>query len=47
LTLAVYKCETYFINIGEEHRVKMFANRVIRKTFGPKERGNRRTEMIT
>jgi hypothetical protein len=32
----LYGCETWFITLREEHRLKMFENRVLRRIFGPK-----------
>jgi hypothetical protein len=32
----LYGCETWFFTLREEHRWRVFANRVIRGMFGPK-----------
>jgi hypothetical protein len=32
----LYGCETWSLTLGEEHRVKVFENRVLRRIFGPK-----------
>jgi hypothetical protein len=29
-------CETWSLTLREEHRLKMFENRVLRRIFGPK-----------
>jgi len=34
--LVVNECETWFLILREEHRLRVFKNRVLRKTFGPK-----------
>jgi diketogulonate reductase-like aldo/keto reductase len=31
-----YGCETWFVTLREEHRVRVFENRVLRGIFGPK-----------
>jgi hypothetical protein len=42
-----YGCETWSLTLREEHRLRVFANRVIRRTFGPKrnEVAEGRTEL--
>jgi hypothetical protein len=32
----LYGCETWSLTLGEEHRLRVFENRVLRKIFGPK-----------
>jgi len=32
----LYGCETWSVTLGGEYRLKVFENRVLRKTFGPK-----------
>jgi hypothetical protein len=32
----LYGCETWFLTLREEHRLRMFENRVLRRIFGPK-----------
>jgi hypothetical protein len=32
----LYGCETWPLSLGEEHRLRVFENRVLRKIFGPK-----------
>jgi hypothetical protein len=32
----LYGCETWSLTLREEHRLKVFENRVLRKIFGPK-----------
>jgi hypothetical protein len=36
LPAALYGCETWFITLREEHRPRVFENRVLRRIFGPK-----------
>ena len=36
LPLVLYGCETWSLTLREEHRLKVFDNRVLRKVFGPK-----------
>jgi hypothetical protein len=44
LPVVLYGCETWSLTLGEEHRLRVFENRVLRKIFGPKreEDGSRR-----
>jgi hypothetical protein len=35
-TCFLYGCETWFIALREEHRLRMFENRMLRRVFGPK-----------
>jgi hypothetical protein len=32
----MYGCETWSLTLGEEHRLRVFENRALRKIFGPK-----------
>jgi hypothetical protein len=32
----LYGCETWSLTLREEHRVRLFENRVLRRIFGPK-----------
>ena len=32
----LYACETWFLTLREEHRLRVFWNRVLRKVFWPK-----------
>jgi hypothetical protein len=34
--VVLYGCETLSLRLREEHRLKAFENRVLRKIFGPK-----------
>jgi hypothetical protein len=34
--IVLYECETWSLTLGEEHRLRVFENRVLRKIFGPK-----------
>jgi hypothetical protein len=36
LPVVLYGCETWFLILREEHRLRMFQNRVLRRIFGPK-----------
>jgi hypothetical protein len=36
LPVVLYECETWSLTLREEHRLKVFENRVLRKIFGPK-----------
>ena len=33
----LYGCETWSLTLSEEHRLRMFENRVLREIFGPKK----------
>ena len=35
LILVLYGSETWSVTVREEHRLRMFENRVLRKIFGP------------
>jgi hypothetical protein len=36
LPVVLYGCETWSLSLREEHRLRVFENRVLRKIFGPK-----------
>jgi hypothetical protein len=36
LPIVLYGCETWFLSLREEHRLRGFENRVLRRIFGPK-----------
>jgi hypothetical protein len=36
LPVVLYGCKTWSFTLREEHRVRVFENRVLRKVFGPK-----------
>jgi hypothetical protein len=36
LPAVLYGCETWFLTIREEHRLRVFENRALRRIFGPK-----------
>jgi hypothetical protein len=36
LPVVLYGCETWSLTSGEEHRLKVFENRVLRRIYGPK-----------
>jgi hypothetical protein len=35
LSLVLYGCETWSLTLREEHRLRVFENRVLRRIFGP------------
>jgi hypothetical protein len=37
LPVVLYGCETWSLTLGEEHRLRIFQNRVLRKIFRPKK----------
>jgi hypothetical protein len=37
LPLVLYGCETWSFTLREEHRLRVFENRVLRRIFGPKQ----------
>jgi hypothetical protein len=36
LPVVLYGCETWSLTLREEHRLKVFENRMLRRIFGPK-----------
>jgi hypothetical protein len=36
LHAVLYGCETWSLTLREEHRLRVFENRVLRRIFGPK-----------
>jgi hypothetical protein len=34
--VVLYRCETWSLTLSEEHRLRVFENRVLRRIFGPK-----------
>jgi hypothetical protein len=36
LPMVLYGCETWSLTLGEEHRLRVFENRMLRRIFGPK-----------
>jgi hypothetical protein len=36
LPVVLYGCETWCLTLKEEHRLRVFENRVLRRIFGPK-----------
>ena len=36
LPVVLYGCETWSLTLGEERRLRVFGNRVLRRVFGPK-----------
>jgi hypothetical protein len=39
LPVVLYGCETMYLTLREEHRLRVFENRVLRRLFGPKREG--------
>jgi hypothetical protein len=39
LPVVLYGCETWSLAVREEHKLREFENRVLRRTFGPKRDG--------
>jgi hypothetical protein len=44
LPVVVYGCETWSLTVREEHKLRVFENRVLRRIFGPKRDGVWRME---
>jgi hypothetical protein len=36
LLVILYGCETWSLTLREEHRLRVFENKVLRRIFGPK-----------
>jgi hypothetical protein len=36
LPVVLYGCETWLLIVREEHRLRVFENRVLRRIYGPK-----------
>ena len=36
LSVVLYGCETWSLTLRDEHRLRVFENRVLRRVFGPK-----------
>jgi hypothetical protein len=36
LSVVLHRCETWFLTLREEHRLKVFEKRVVQRIFGPK-----------
>jgi hypothetical protein len=39
LSVVLYECETWSLTVREEHKLKVFENKVLRRIFGPKSDG--------
>jgi hypothetical protein len=39
IIVVLYGCETWSVTLREEHRLRVFENRVLRGIFGPKRNG--------
>jgi hypothetical protein len=44
LPVILYGCETWSLILREEHRLRVFENRVLRRIFGPKTDSDGRLE---
>ena len=40
LPVVLYGCETWYLTLREERRIKVFENRILRRIFGPKRMGS-------
>jgi hypothetical protein len=36
LPVVLYWCETWYLTLREEHKLRVFENKVLRRIFGPK-----------
>jgi hypothetical protein len=36
LPVVLYGCQTWYVTLREEHRLRVFENRILRRIFGPK-----------
>jgi hypothetical protein len=41
LPVLLYGCETWSLTLREEHRLRIFENRVLKRIFGPKREEDR------
>jgi hypothetical protein len=39
LPVVLYGCETWYLTVREEHTLRVFENRILRRIFGPKRDG--------
>jgi hypothetical protein len=39
LSVVLYGCETWYLTVREEHKLRVFENRGLRRIFGPKRDG--------
>jgi hypothetical protein len=39
LPVVLYGCETWYLTLREDHKLRVFENRVLRRIFGPKRDG--------
>jgi len=46
LLVVLYECKTWSFTLGEEHRLWVYENRVLRKTCGPKRKEDRSWEKL-
>jgi hypothetical protein len=36
LPVVLYECETWYLTVREEHKLRVFENRMLKRIFGPK-----------
>jgi hypothetical protein len=46
LPVVFYGCETWSVTLREEHRLRVFENKFVRRIFGPKRDKSRRMEEV-
>jgi hypothetical protein len=46
LPVVLYGCEIWSLTLREEHRLRVFENRVLRRIFGPKRDEDGRVEEV-
>jgi hypothetical protein len=39
MPVVLYECETWSLIVREEHKLRVFKNRMLRRIFGPKRDG--------
>jgi hypothetical protein len=44
LPVVLYGCETWSLTVREEHKLRVFEKRVLKRVFGPKRDSNGRVE---
>ena len=47
LPAVLYSCETWSLTLREEYKLRVFENRILRRTFGPKRDENRASHWVT
>ena len=46
LPVVLYGCETWYLTLREEYRLRVFENRILRRIFGPKRDANGGVEKV-